>query len=314
MLEQFMEIHDSCVSETVSNANVSAYVSANVSARVSTGVQPTSLEVTIGGGRGPVYRHAEGNTAALWVPLHGRLHVLGDAGGIALRAGEMLVSDPGEKILIKGRGACLWVSIIGSRDTWGELMAGILDLPLPEFDLIPARYPASRALRRAALELVRSSSRSSEVPFRKSAAALKFAALVAELQCGFDQSISQCPGRTHAQQRNVFLRLQRVRNYMAVNCHLDLDILHLASVANYSPGHFIRAFTAAFGKTPHADLVGFRLERALELIKVGNLAVIEVAVASGFENRSAFSRLFKQHFGVTAAAMRRSGRQKKAAA
>ena len=35
------------------------------------------------------------------------------------------------------------------------------------------------------------------------------------------------------------------------------------------------------------------------------LAIAEIALASGFENRCAFSRLFRERFGVTAGAMRR---------
>jgi AraC family transcriptional regulator len=98
-----------------------------------------------------------------------------------------------------------------------------------------------------------------------------------------------------------------VRNYLAANCHLDIDNERLARMASYSPWHFIRAFRAAYQETPHAYLVDQRLQRARRLLRTSPLAVAEVALASGFENRCAFSRLFRQRFGMTAGALRRCG-------
>jgi AraC family transcriptional regulator len=98
-----------------------------------------------------------------------------------------------------------------------------------------------------------------------------------------------------------------VRNYLAANCHLDVDNEALARMASYSPWHFIRAFRAAYEETPHAYLVRQRLERAHRMLRASPLAIAEIALASGFENRCAFSRLFRQRYGVTAGTVRRQG-------
>ena len=128
---------------------------------------------------------------------------------------------------------------------------------------------------------------------------------VLDLQSGFDDLIDRCPGRTLAQRHQVFLRLQRVRNHMAASCHLDLGVPELARMASYSTWHFIRAFHDVYGETPYAYLVRQRLDRARRLVRASPLAISEIAQAIGFENRSAFSRLFKQHFGMSAAELRR---------
>ena len=130
-------------------------------------------------------------------------------------------------------------------------------------------------------------------------------AAVLELQSEFGDMIERCPGRTLAQRQSVFLRMQRVRNHMATRCEQELDIPELARMASYSPWHFIRAFHSVYGETPHAYLVNRRLERARRLVRSSPLAISEIASASGFENRCAFSRLFKQRFGISAAALRR---------
>ena len=176
-------------------------------------------------------------------------------------------------------------------------------MPLAEPLLLPTWHVADRLLRRRAIALVRAA-----------AAGAAEAALQAviesllELQHQHARAIERCPGRTYAQRRQVFLRLQRVRNYVAANCHLEVDNDRLARMASYSPWHFIRAFRAAYLQTPHAFLVDQRLQRACRLLRSSPLAVAEIALASGFENRCAFSRLFRQRFGVTAGALRRRGR------
>ena len=75
-------------------------------------------------------------------------------------------------------------------------------------------------------------------------------------------------------------------------------------MASYSPCHFIRAFSTVYGETPHAVLVEQRLGRAHRLINESALAITEIARASGFENRCAFSRSFKRRFGITATDLR----------
>jgi AraC family transcriptional regulator len=163
-------------------------------------------------------------------------------------------------------------------------------------------HVADRGLRRAGLRLLREAAAGNEVGAL--AAATAFASLLHELQAGFLPLVARCPGRTHAQRRNVFLRLLRVRNYMAASCHLDLGIDDFARMASYSPCHFIRAFNSVFGDTPHAVLVEQRLTRARRLVDESSMAITEIARASGFENRCAFSRSFKRRFGVTATSLR----------
>jgi AraC family transcriptional regulator len=53
-------------------------------------------------------------------------------------------------------------------------------------------------------------------------------------------------------------------------------------------------------------LLNQRLMRARRLLDTSPLAITEIARASGFENRSVFSRLFHKHFGVTALSIRQA--------
>ena len=259
-----------------------------------------ALWLVAGGGRGCVLK-VEGPVAGLWIPLRGRLQ-LGAANDVFVHPGEARVSEAEPRMQAIGRGNAMWAAILGTPAAWRAALGGWPDASPVEPLLLPAMHAADRELRRSVIALVRAPG-----GLDQEIAVGAVLDRVLGLQHEFAPAIERCPGRTYTQRRQVFLRLQRVRNYLGANCHLDVDNDSLARMASYSPWHFIRAFRAAYGETPHAYLVRQRLERARRLLRGSPLAISEIALASGFENRCAFSRLFRQRYGTTAGAVRRQG-------
>ncbi|MFC5490497.1 AraC family transcriptional regulator [Dokdonella soli] len=259
------------------------------------------LIAVVGGGRGCALR-VSGPATVIWLPLRGRLQIDATNADSVASPGELRVTEPDSRIHAIGRGNAIWLALLGHPAAWRAALGGLIEPSMPDPVLVPARHRASHAMRRDAVAFVRALDDRS----RSDRAETLFEGLV-ELQRAFAPAILRCPGRTFAQRRQVFVRLQRVRNYLAANCHLDIDNEALARMASYSPWHFIRAFRSAYGETPHTYLVRQRLERAKRLLSASSLAIAEIALASGFENRCAFSRLFRQRFGVTAGAVRRGG-------
>lgn len=259
------------------------------------------LVAVIGGGRGCVLR-VTGPAAAAWFPLRGRLQLDATHADSVVLPGELRVTEPESRIHAIGRGNAIWLALLGNASAWRRALSGAVELSAPDPVLVPARHRADHALRRDVLAFMRAHDDRHRNDRTES-----LIERVAALQGAFAPAILRCPGRTFAQRRQVFVRLQRVRNYLAANCHLDIDNDTLARMASYSPWHFIRAFRAAYEETPHAYLVRQRLERARRLLCASPLAIAEIALASGFENRCAFSRLFRERFGVTAGAVRRGG-------
>ena len=262
-----------------------------------------SLRVVVGYGRGCVL-HGSTAPATILVPLRGRVQLTDGEQSRSLESGELLVCESGQRLQVIGRGIALWIAVFAPVKAWHQLGGDMIELP-PDPLLLPSLHAADRPVRRAAVRLARAAmaAERKDDSFALTAASA-FASLIADLQSEFDPLIDRCPGRTLAQRRSVFLRLQRVRNYMASSCHLDLDIAGFARMASYSPCHFIRAFSTVYGETPHAVLVEQRLGRAHRLINESALAITEIARASGFENRCAFSRSFKRRFGITATDLR----------
>jgi AraC family transcriptional regulator len=261
------------------------------------------LRVCLGIGRGSVLQGNDLPPMVL-VPLRGSIRVA-DADGVRiLKRGQMFVTDACQDLHVVGRGPSLWLAIVATAPVWRELFDVIGETPTPDPVLFPSFHPACRAIRRAAVRLAREPRRGPAV-LEKVSAAPHFAMLLADLQSAFDPMIARCPGRTLAQRRGVFLRLQRVYNQIQSTNRSAVGIATFARTANYSPCHFVRTFALVFGATPHSVLMEQRLRRAFQLVNDTELSITEVARASGFEDRCAFARSFKVRFGRTASAVRR---------
>ena len=79
----------------------------------------------------------------------------------------------------------------------------------------------------------------------------------------------------------------------------------MARAAHASPSHFARQFRRAFGETPYAYLMTRRIERAMALLRRGDLSVTEVCFAVGCSSLGTFSTRFTELVGVPPSVYRR---------
>ena len=86
---------------------------------------------------------------------------------------------------------------------------------------------------------------------------------------------------------------------------LDLD--RLASVAATSKYHFLRIFRRAVGLTPYQFLLNTRLRQAALRLLATPDAVSAIAYDTGFGDLSTFNAAFRDRFGASPLAFRRSG-------
>lgn len=84
----------------------------------------------------------------------------------------------------------------------------------------------------------------------------------------------------------------------------DLGLEELARAAGTDRFRLTRAFSAAYGLSPHAYLVQRRLNRARLLLSRGDMPAT-AAAATGFADQSHMGRWFRRAFGMTPAAYRR---------
>ena len=98
--------------------------------------------------------------------------------------------------------------------------------------------------------------------------------------------------------------MQAVQKYIHNHLAELLDRDRLAAVAGLSVPHFHRVFTTAVGESPTAYVRRLRLERAGRKLRMGAVDIGEVALYAGYETHTAFSKAFKQHFGLSPSAFR----------
>ncbi len=99
----------------------------------------------------------------------------------------------------------------------------------------------------------------------------------------------------------------RARDAMDRAYAQPLDIPTLAGISHVSEAHFIRAFRATFGETPHRYLQRRRVERAMYLLRATDRNVTEICFDVGFGSLGTFSRSFRDIVGETPTAYRERG-------
>jgi len=98
--------------------------------------------------------------------------------------------------------------------------------------------------------------------------------------------------------------LRRVRDRMDREYAQSLDVEALARDVNMSAGHLSRQFKAAYGETPYSYLMTRRIERAMALLRRGEMSVTEVCFAVGCSSLGTFSTRFTELVGMPPSAYR----------
>ena len=108
-----------------------------------------------------------------------------------------------------------------------------------------------------------------------------------------------------AQQLRDLAVLRRVRDRIDREYAQPLDVEALARGAHMSAGHLSREFRRAYGESPYGYVMTRRIERAMALLRRGDLSVTEVCFAVGCQSLGTFSTRFTELVGMPPSAYRR---------
>src|SRR6266850_1379052 len=108
-----------------------------------------------------------------------------------------------------------------------------------------------------------------------------------------------------AQHLRDLAQLRRVRDRIDRDYAEPLDVEALARGAHMSAGHLSREFRLAYGESPYSYLMTRRIERAMALLRRGDLSVTEVCFAVGCSSLGTFSSRFTELIGVPPSTYRR---------
>jgi AraC-like DNA-binding protein len=105
-------------------------------------------------------------------------------------------------------------------------------------------------------------------------------------------------GRTDDQHLRDLRLLRRVKDRMDRDFAHPLNVEELARAVHMSAGHLSRRFKSAYGESPYSYLMTRRIERAMALLRRGDLTVTEVCFAVGCSSLGTFSTRFSELVGM----------------
>jgi AraC-like DNA-binding protein len=108
-----------------------------------------------------------------------------------------------------------------------------------------------------------------------------------------------------AQHLRDLARLRRVRDRIDREYAQPLDVEALARGVSMSSGHLSRQFKIAYGESPYSYLMTRRIERAMALLRCGDLSVTDVCFAVGCSSLGTFSTRFTELVGMPPSVYRR---------
>jgi AraC family transcriptional regulator len=91
--------------------------------------------------------------------------------------------------------------------------------------------------------------------------------------------------------------LQQVVDYIHEHLDQDLTLARLAAITRMSPSYFSRLFKQSTKLSPHQYVIQCRIARAKQLLRQGELSIVEIAYRLGFTHQSHLSYHFKRLVG-----------------
>lgn len=93
----------------------------------------------------------------------------------------------------------------------------------------------------------------------------------------------------------------------------NLSLTDISKSLDINPSYLSREFSKHFNNLSFGEYIRkLRIEKAIELIKVSNYSLTEVAYLTGFSDQSHFTRIFKQHTGKNPSAYKKELTKSKA--
>ena len=243
---------------------------------------------------------------SLWCPVRGRARIAGRDLMLECGPDEVFVAEPGSRLTMQAAGAqdATLFGVMLPPERVQEAARRQFGYTLDDPAVFPAMIRNDAELNVPLLHLA-------HAVLRRGSEDALVARLVDELivelvrrQTEYEPLIARCPGRSHRYRRQVFARLLRARNHIEFGTGADASLSRLADVARLSPTHFLRLYRRVFGQTPHKHVTRTRLVAARDLLLETSMGVSDICRTLGFENRCAFARVFKQHFGTSPSEMR----------
>ncbi|WP_096186043.1 helix-turn-helix domain-containing protein [Evansella halocellulosilytica] len=103
----------------------------------------------------------------------------------------------------------------------------------------------------------------------------------------------------HSTREELFKRISIAHDYIRAYFDTPIKLHDIAQIACLSPNHLLRTYAQLYGKTPHQHISKFRVQKAKHLLAKRDDTMTDITFKVGFENPVSFSKMFKQHVGMS---------------
>lgn len=115
----------------------------------------------------------------------------------------------------------------------------------------------------------------------------------------FQKSIYEMLSTIEEKQEDDSGIIQKIKNLVEKEYMYDISLNDVAEKVNLAPAYVSYIFKKETGKTLIKYITEIKMEKAKRLLEEGNLKIVQIARACGYENQSYFNRTFKNYFGLT---------------
>lgn len=105
-------------------------------------------------------------------------------------------------------------------------------------------------------------------------------------------------------------RFKNVISYIDSNFTGKIGLDRLADITKMSQGHFCRLFKQITGMSAINYINNLRINKAVELIRISDQNMTEIAMSCGFNDSNYFSRVFKKHEKMSPLQMRKLSKRR----
>jgi AraC family transcriptional regulator len=97
----------------------------------------------------------------------------------------------------------------------------------------------------------------------------------------------------------LYRRVSIAHDYIRSFYNQPIKLEEIAKVACLSTNHLLRTYLQIYGNTPHQHISGFRIQKAKQLLSDVDNNMTDITFKLGFQNPVSFSKMFKQHVGIS---------------
>ncbi|WP_144789495.1 AraC family transcriptional regulator [Lysinibacillus fusiformis] len=97
----------------------------------------------------------------------------------------------------------------------------------------------------------------------------------------------------------LYRRICIAHDYIRAYYDKTIKLNDISRIACLSPNHLLRTYTQIYGKTPHQHISEFRIIKAKQLLAELSNNMTNITFKLGFQNPVSFSKMFKQHVGIS---------------